>query len=790
MAPHKPDWLTGAVSKKKKKQVAKSPEGKMSTPDSKPSQSVHVSEKKKKKSKGKKKTKARAESPTTSAKGETVVTVEEIDAQEEEMVKIKQEPVSLTFSIATVLQEAVAPDGSVADEHYSTPLQSPVSVKSEVTKENAPLRSDSHIPLPRNPLYEHAKRSASPSPSSQLQVENPAVLMSLVNDINSRDEKNMASQARSPHKLQKLTPVLNYTLDQKFPPTSPLNSKTPGPMPRTMQYDYSPNNFPPTKSNKCTPVPLQTTKGFPAAPKLGTPFRAEVGTEVDPLTPADVDEILDRVMGKNDSDDEHRDTEMHHVKEHVVVSPAVGNRGVANGEESGVEMTTIIKDEQHGDSAAETAPRKSKKSKKDKKRRLEESNALGDDESITASTPKKAKKTKHKKAKKTSIEEGHGNAMDLDVTTPVDDTTVVGETTQAEVDLQLMQLDDAEYRGASETVSAPKDMKELIAEHKVTEIVDEPTSTLKKKKSKKGRKAKKTQDEVEEHQIIEIDEIVAPTIYVTHPEQSTKSDQVADTAAATQSSPAPEAQVTKKDGKAEGASTEPKPQEPEIEPEQEDTAATMTASDVAATMTTNPLLSIAKQVVKFNNNLSFHSETFQGELFTIKQNLAALEQRIQANELRASIRQDILFNALKRISMDVNKLSTPKVKGEAQVQADHNDHHINGSPDSSPVGRADRLARSVRATTVGPRAYGHSVTPIPLPKLGKRTVSSHHRETPASGTGAAKVAGTAAIAEARKNQDKLLKGFTEDLNAAMDAKTAEIKGRLCVKYADDLFKML
>ncbi|KAK3486687.1 uncharacterized protein B0T23DRAFT_324599 [Neurospora hispaniola] len=785
MAPYAPDWLTGAVTKKKKKQVAKSPEGKMSTPDSKPSQSVNVSEKKKKKSKGKKKAKARAESPATSARDETVVTVEEIDAQEEDMVKIKQEPVSPTFPMAIVFQEAVAPDGSVADEHYSTPLQSPVPAKSGLTKENVPLRSDSHIPLPRNPLYEHAKRSASPSPSSQLQVGNPAALMTLVNNINARDEKNITSQARSPHKLQKLTPVPNYTLDQNFPPTSPLNSKTPGPMPRMMQYDYSPNNFSPSKSNKCTPVPLPKIKGFPAAPKLGTPFRAEVGTEVDPLTPADVDEILDRVMAKNDSDNEHGDTEMPHAEEHVVVSPAVGKNGVANGEESDVEMTTIIEDEQHGDSAAETAPRKSKKSKKDKKRRFEESNALDNDESIAVSASKKAKKTKHKKDKKKSVEEEHGNAMDLDVTTPVDDTTMVGETTQAEVDLQLMQLNDAEYRGAPETVSAPKDMKELIAEREVTEIVNKPASTLKKKKSKKGRKAKKTQDEVEEHQIIDIDEVVAPNIYVTHPEQSTKGDQVADTVAATQSSPAPEAQVTKKDGKEEGVSTEPKPQEPEIEPEQEDTAATMTASNVAATMTTNPLLAIAKQVVKFNNNLSFQSETFQGELFTIKQNLAALEQRIEANELRASIRQDILFNALKRISMDVNKLSTLKVRGEAQVKADHNGHHSNGSPDSSPIG----LARSVRATTVGPRGSVHSVTPIPLPKLGKRAVSSHHRETPASGTGAAKVAGTAAIAEARKNQDKLLKGFTEDLNAAKDAKTAEIKGRLCVKYADDLFKM-
>ncbi|KAK3348253.1 hypothetical protein B0H65DRAFT_170498 [Neurospora tetraspora] len=806
--PYAPPWLNLKGSAKKK-QVAKSPEDKMPTPDSKLSQSVHVSGKKKKKSKGKKKAKAhklqegdladgeqasdvsgfvKGQSPTLSTKDETFVTVEEIDPQEEEMVRIKKEPMSPTLPKATVFQEAVAPEGSVADEHFSTPLQSPVPTKSELTKENAPLRSESRVPLPRYPPFEHAKRSASPSPSSQLHAENPTALMSLLNNINSRNEKNSTMKARSPQKF-KLTPVPNSTLDQNFPPTSPLNSKTPGPMPRMMQFDSSPNRFSPSKSNKCTPVPLPTTKGFPAAPKLGTPFRAGAGTEDDPLTPADVDEILNRVMSKNDSGDEHGDTVMHDVEEHAAVSPAAGKRGVANGEESDVEMTTIIKDEQHDDSVADGPVKKTKKSKKDKKRRLEESNALDDDESITVSAPKKAKKTKKKKAKKISVEQEHEITMDLDGMTQVDDTMQIDDTTQVELD---KQLNETEHGGASETVSAPKDVEELTAEHEVTEIVDEPASTVKKKKAKKSRKGKKAQAEVEEHQVIEIDEDVAPVIYVADTEQqSTEADQATNAATATEFLPASEAKVTKKGRKAKEVTTEPKPEEPEFE--QEDTAA-ITASNVAATMTTNPLLAIAKQVVKFDNNLSFHSETFQGELFTIKQNLAALEQRIQANELRASIRQDILFNALKKVSIKLSASSSPAISGTSQ--ADHHNDRSN-SPDSSPASaHRDRLARSVRATTVGPNGSIHSVTPIPLPKLGKRAFSSHHRETPASGAGAgAKAAGAAgtsgaAIAEARKIQDKLLKGFTTEMNAAKDKKTVEIKGALCVKYADDLFKML
>ncbi|KAK1783356.1 hypothetical protein QBC45DRAFT_366116 [Copromyces sp. CBS 386.78] len=788
MAPFLPDaptWLTSSAKKEKKKQVAKSPQVKMSTPVSKLNQSAAVSAKKKKKNKSKKKSKARAggdladedqpsdlsgfvkgQSPTLSTKDDTFVTVEEIDPREEDMVKIKQEPMSPTFPKAT----------------------------------NAPpLRSESRIPLPRYPPYEPATRSASPSPSSQLRVENPTALMSLVNNVNARNKnKQSHSKVKSTQKkFTKLTPIPNSTLDQTFPPTSPLNSKTPlGQMPaRMLQFDSSPNNrFSPSKSNKCTPVPLPTSKGFPAAPRLGTPFRATAGTEEDPLTPADIDAILESVATKNDSGSENGDIEMH---DHVV----------AGGEESGVAMTTIIKPEQHDDddSTAEHLPKKTKKSKKDKKdkkRRLEESNALDEDDTITVSAPKKAKKNKkNKKAKTISAEEEeehhYENSMELDGTTQLDDTTVIAETTQVEVDMQLdeeaMQLVKNKHGGrASETVivSAPaNDVEKLAVEHEIADmVIDESASAVKKKKTKKAKKSsKKAQAEVEEHQHIQDDEEAANGIYVADPEH----DQVTDAAAATKSSPAPEPKVSKKGRNPKQISPEPKLEEQEAN--EEDAAPVTTASNVAATMTANPLLSIAKHFVKFDNNLSFQTESFQGELATIKQNLASLEQRIQANELRASVRQEILFNALKKVAMDVNKLgaivcSTPfsKAIGGEVLQADSN------SPGSSPGYAADRQSRSIRATTVGPNGSVQSMTPIPLPKNGKgRAFSSHHRQTPASGAGA-KATGFGAgagTAEARKNQDKLLKGFTAEMDAAKNPKAVEIKGKLCVKYADDLFKM-
>ncbi|CCC09626.1 hypothetical protein SMACR_03658 [Sordaria macrospora] len=807
MAPFKPDapaWLTGSAKKEKKKkpQVARSPEAKMPIPDSKLSQSVSVSAKKKKNKSKKKKPKTRAggdladdeqpsdvsgfvkgQSPTLSTNDATFVTVEESDPQEEEVARIKKEPVSPT-----------------------------------IPKENAPpLRSESRIPLPPYPPYEPAtKRSASPSPSSQLQVENP--LMSLVKNINVRNEKHQSPSKATTKSMQKflnkLTPtVLNSTLDQTqtFPPTSPLNTKTPlGQMPnRMLQFDSSPNNrFSPSKSeNKCTPVPLPITggKGFPAAPRLGTPFRATAGTQEDPLTPADIDAILHSVASKKSSDNgSERGVVMMHG--YIIEDAHEANVGMTN--------TTIVKHEQQQEDSAtaEALSKKSKKSKKgDKKRRLEESNALEEDDTITVSAAKKAKKSrKNKKAKMIGEEEEHHyqDTMDLDGPTQLDDTTVIAETTQIEVDMQLdeevMQLvknDHAGHASETVTVSAPKeDVEETL--------VDESASAINKKKTKKSRKAKKGQVEVEEHQHIQDDEQAANVINVAN---SKHKEQVTDVAAATNPSPATEPKVSKKGRK---------PKTEEQDSEQDATLPSTTASNVAATMAaSNPLLSIAKQVVKFDNNLSFHTETFQTELSTIKNSLASLEQRIQANELRASVRHEILFNAMNKIATDMHTLGTIVCSarfskgGDSNSHNDHDINNVNNSPDSSSPGSVerDRLQRSVRATAVAPsvgvgrKGYGQSMTPIPLPRngngIGQRVFSSHHggRQTPALGVkptntntagGASAGLSGAAMTQGRKNQEKLLKGFTAEMDVAKDPKTVEIKGKLCVKYADDLFKML
>lgn len=845
MAPFKPDapaWLTGSAKKEKKKkpQVTRSPEAKMPIPDSKLSQSVSVSVKKKKNKSKKKKPKTRAggdladdeqpsdvsgfvkgQSPTLSTNDATFVTVEESDPQEEEVVRIKKEPVSPTIpKVSLFSMTPGAPEDSVVDEHFSTPLQSPAPPpNTELSKENAPpLRSESRIPLPPYPPYEPAtKRSASPSPSSQLRVENP--LMSLVKNINVRNEKHQSPSKATTKSMQKflnkLTPtVLNSTLDQTqtFPPTSPLNTKTPlGQMPnRMLQFDSSPNNrFSPSKSeNKCTPVPLPITggKGFPAAPRLGTPFRATAGTQEDPLTPADIDAILHSVASKKSSDNgSERGVVMMHGC--IIEDAHEANVGMTN--------TTIVKHEQQQEDSAtaEALSKKSKKSKKgDKKRRLEESNALEEDDTITVSAAKKAKKSrKNKKAKMIGGEEEehhYQDTMDLDGPTQLDDTTVIAETTQIEVDMQLdeevMQLVKNEHAGHASktvTVSAPKeDVEETV--------VDESASAIKKKKTKKSRKAKKGQVEVEEHQHIQDDEQAANVINVAN---SKHEEQVTDVAAATNPSPATEPKVSKKGRK---------PKTEEQDSEQDATLPSTTASDVAATMAaSNPLLSIAKQVVKFDNNLSFHTETFQTELSTIKNSLASLEQCIQANELRASVRHEILFNAMNKIATDMHTLGTIVCSarfskgGDSNSHNDHDINNVNNSPDSSSPGSVerDRLQRSVRATTVAPsvgvgrKGYGQSMTPIPLPRngngIGQRVFSSHHggRQTPALGVkptntntagGASVGLSGAAMTQGRKNQEKLLKGFTAEMDVAKDPKTVEIKGKLCVKYADDLFKML
>lgn len=846
--PNAPTWLTASAKKtgRKKKQqqqkqqqvIANSPDVKMPTPDSKPNPSVSVSAKKKKnKNRNKKKAaKPRAagddladdeqpsdvsgfieapQSPTLSAKDEvTFVTVEEFEPEEDHMVKIKQEPASPTFPKATVFQQAVVPEDSFMDEHFSTPLQSPAPPpNTEVTKkENAPpLHPESHIPPPSYPHYEPPKRSASPSPSSQLRMENPAALASLftsINDSNVKKQSPSKTTKSMQQFLKTLTPTVpNSTQDNKFPPTSPLNTKTPlGQLPnRMLQFDSSPaNRFSPNKSeNKCTPVPLPATatKGFLAALKLGTPIRATAGTAEDPLTPADIDVLLASVGKsiKSNSDDESdfADFKMPDADEHAIAKP----------EETNVEMATTIKSEQHDGSVVEASSKKAtKKSKKDKKRRLEESNAMDEDDTITVSTAKKAKKSKkNKKVKTADVEEDKHqdeNAMELDGPTEVEDTTVVGENTQLEVDMQLdteaTQLVRSEHAAAFETPAAPEAPEQDPAEM----VVDEPASAVKKKKTKKSsKKGKKAQVLVEEPQVAQDDEEVTNLIHALITEPAT------DAPASPKSSPAPETKSTKKGREAKEVPAELEPEEPE----QDDTHPIIPASDVAASMAENPFLSVAKHFVKLENTLSFHTETSQGELATVKQHLASLEQRVEANELRASIRHEILFNAMKKVLTDLHTLGTLVCTLPIDKRPDsHKDHRERDpySVESSPDERErDRLARSVRAATVAP-SYVQSVTPVPLPK--NRAISSHHggRVTPGSGVGAgAKATGAGAGAKAaadtaksgtgtasdnmgRKNQEKLLKGFTAEMDAAKDAKAVEIKGRLVVKYADDLFKML
>ncbi|KAK3400490.1 hypothetical protein B0T20DRAFT_348860 [Sordaria brevicollis] len=768
-------------------------------------------------------------SALSASKDDTFVTVEEFDPEEKEAetaIKIKKEPVSPTFPKATLFsqQQEVAIDDSVADEHFSTPLQSPVpaappnSAQPSATKlkeNHAPLwlsdQSRAHPLSSRFPHYyeQQAKRSASPSPSSQLRNETRTIrstltTLPLANNVNTSTTRQSPAKTSEVIKATPPIPNSSTTADPyRFPPTSPLNSKTPKPFPpnRMLQFDSSPNNrfssSPSKSTNKCTPVPLpHMNKGFlPPAPRLSTPFTVRVtgtGTREDPLTPADVDDILDSVLSKDNSGgDKHK---------------MDGNGPATKRKELGVDMPTIKKEPRSEDNVvAGASPMKktTKKTKKGKnKRLLEESNAVEDNEkditAVSASAPsKKAKKPKKKKTKKAddnvkvNEEDQHDISMDMDLDGPTEigegESTILGETTQLEVDRQLQEAmavaDKTEEHAASfKTVAAPaaasKDGKQEDSAEQIQDIITELMSPNKKRTNKKARKAMREQQVEEEQQVVEAEETVAPVDDIADPMEI---EPVTAMTPISKILPAPKAKSTQRGHK--------------------DSLLT-TASGLAAAISGDPLLSIAKHFVKFDNTLTYNTEISQAEITAIKQNLTALDQRIQANELRASIRQEILFNALKKVSMDINKLSTAIAKGGAV-----DSHAATDDPEAASPGEVarDRLSRSARATTVAPKGSIHSTTPIPLPMFGSnKAVVGGSNATPSSGARGAVKAGSggggggggatgggvnAATAEARKNQDKLLAGFTKEMNAATDAKTVEVKGRLVVKYADDLFKM-
>ncbi|GAB1317404.1 hypothetical protein MFIFM68171_07614 [Madurella fahalii] len=155
------------------------------------------------------------------------------------------------------------------------------------------------------------------------------------------------------------------------------------------------------------------------------------------------------------------------------------------------------------------------------------------------------------------------------------------------------------------------------------------------------------------------------------------------------------------------------------------------------------------------------------ELQSLRTDMSFLQHRLHRDALRASFRHEIIFNALKKVSTDLNKLSH-----QLQVQGENaNQGQDEGAADET-VAATPRSAKGKAHKTSARDTTG---------KDGARDATS------ASGNATKQ---SAAMQQSRKTLERCLGGFHQDMDKAGSAEEVNKFGRLCVQYAADLFKTL
>jgi hypothetical protein len=154
------------------------------------------------------------------------------------------------------------------------------------------------------------------------------------------------------------------------------------------------------------------------------------------------------------------------------------------------------------------------------------------------------------------------------------------------------------------------------------------------------------------------------------------------------------------------------------------------------------------------------------EIISLRSTMSQLQTRLECDELRASIRHNMLFNALVKVSTDVGMLSgmIQQVQEQPQV-VDGQGQNDGADADGSGENNTTNGAIVVNGTPRVSASVAAAVTAA-KDKRGK------------------------AMRQSRKTYEQCLGIYTEDMNRAGDREGVEKYGGLCVQYAGDLFKTL
>jgi len=143
-----------------------------------------------------------------------------------------------------------------------------------------------------------------------------------------------------------------------------------------------------------------------------------------------------------------------------------------------------------------------------------------------------------------------------------------------------------------------------------------------------------------------------------------------------------------------------------------------------------------------------------------RKEIAAVEQRRQIDEARATIRYEVLFNGLKKVSHDVNDMIQRQIKSSLPTEDTVQEEDVAATP---------ATARTPRGRTTGIRA--------PTPRTDRSNKNGQNDK------------GAEAKKEtARLNMERCLGIYTAQMSQSKDIEEVKQLGALCVKYAEDLMK--
>ena len=156
------------------------------------------------------------------------------------------------------------------------------------------------------------------------------------------------------------------------------------------------------------------------------------------------------------------------------------------------------------------------------------------------------------------------------------------------------------------------------------------------------------------------------------------------------------------------------------------------------------LKTVTKRLQSLDDRLGAYPKTLQKELASLKDSIHALEERTQRNEIRAAIRHDIIFDALKKISQDVNQVRSESLKRAAAEMATDDE---GGEGSSTVLGSGEKISKRK----------------IKVPKSPGKN-------------------------QARKTMERCLNQYMDKMNNAVSVDEVKQTGSLCKQYAEDLIK--